>query len=242
VSDTSQGEGWWLAADGKWHGPKLRPVNLGAPSPLVPASGEFAQPTGPSASGDGSRKKRWLLLIPGFFVCIVVVVIVSSVLSTHTKSYHDGYHYGSVVAPRLDNSDTLEACGGSQEFPPTGISSTPGDDVAQWQAGCVAGWDYVQSYAASHNGAAPPTGQQAFSDGYSHGMSGMISGASVQSVCPTYAPSQYQSAGLGAEWHDGCAIGYTNGSAENVQPSTGHVQPYSGGSSCGRTGELCGVP
>lgn len=81
------------------------------------------------------------------------------------------------------------------------------------------------------------TGSQAFQDGEAHGrtaISGMISGGpSEQSVCYNYVPNQYQSAGLGAEWQNGCAAGYASGSANNAQPTTGNVQPYSGGAYSG---------
>jgi hypothetical protein len=35
MSDTSQGEGWWLASDGRWYPPEAHP-NYGSPPPPPP--------------------------------------------------------------------------------------------------------------------------------------------------------------------------------------------------------------
>jgi hypothetical protein len=43
VSDTSQGEGWWLASDGKWYAPELRPA---PPPSTAPGPGWWAASDG----------------------------------------------------------------------------------------------------------------------------------------------------------------------------------------------------
>jgi len=37
MSDVSQGQGWWLASDGKWYPPELNPSPLPPPPPPVVA-------------------------------------------------------------------------------------------------------------------------------------------------------------------------------------------------------------
>ena len=36
MSDTSQGEGWWLASDGKWYPPTSTPASETPPAPVAP--------------------------------------------------------------------------------------------------------------------------------------------------------------------------------------------------------------
>jgi hypothetical protein len=47
MSDTSQGPGWWLASDGKWYAPELRP---GQPMPQAPPPLQQASPLQLAAS------------------------------------------------------------------------------------------------------------------------------------------------------------------------------------------------
>lgn len=48
MSDKSQGEGWWLASDGRWYPPESRP----SPPPLPPPVGAPTPPTTGTPSND----------------------------------------------------------------------------------------------------------------------------------------------------------------------------------------------
>lgn len=54
MSDTSQGEGWWLASDGKWYPPESKPLYVPPPPPSWPGArpgpGPSGQPAGWPAS------------------------------------------------------------------------------------------------------------------------------------------------------------------------------------------------
>ena len=47
MSDTSQGEGWWIASDGKWYAPELHPDYVAPVAPPTPDP--LAAPTYPSS-------------------------------------------------------------------------------------------------------------------------------------------------------------------------------------------------
>jgi hypothetical protein len=59
VSDTWQGEGWWIASDGKWYPPESHP-DAGAPPAPVPAAPTTAAPAAPASSAPGAPASRWL--------------------------------------------------------------------------------------------------------------------------------------------------------------------------------------
>lgn len=79
MSDTSQGEGWWLASDGKWYPPELhRDYVPPAPPPLpLPSIPTPPSPAGPSQP-EGNQatawyKRRWVHVTGGALVSLVVV-------------------------------------------------------------------------------------------------------------------------------------------------------------------------
>jgi hypothetical protein len=172
VSDTSQGANWWQASDGKWYPPESRAIQQEAgwwqasdgkwymgdhypnpPSPPIdPGTISRLPPTwqqGWVGSPTSHRGRWWLITwVTVVIATVSAVIVIANVGHGHTQSWKDGYRYGSVVAPTLDNSDTQEACGGDD-----GI--LPSDDAAQWQQGCVAGWNYTQVYASRHDGQPP---------------------------------------------------------------------------------------
>jgi TM2 domain-containing membrane protein YozV len=62
MSDTSQGEGWWVASDGKWYAPEAAnqaPIATPAPMPGAPASGPVRDPNAPMS--DKSKMTAGLL-------------------------------------------------------------------------------------------------------------------------------------------------------------------------------------
>ena len=78
MSDTSQGEGWWQASDGKWYPPSAVSAD---DLPAPPVSGYGPPPPGPASPGYGKWRRRWrryLWIVP---VVIVVFVFVGAVIS-----------------------------------------------------------------------------------------------------------------------------------------------------------------
>lgn len=62
MSDTSQGEGWWVASDGKWYAPEAATAApIAAPAPMAPAAaaGPVRDPNAPMS--DKSRMTAGLL-------------------------------------------------------------------------------------------------------------------------------------------------------------------------------------
>lgn len=62
MSDTSQGEGWWVASDGKWYAPEAAteaPIAAPAPMAPAPAAGPVRDPNAPMS--DKSRMTAGLL-------------------------------------------------------------------------------------------------------------------------------------------------------------------------------------
>lgn len=150
MSDTSQGEGWWQASDGKWYGPDHGAVVM-RPQPVPSLAVDPFSPSDPPSTLVGRLgKKRWpFVLIPGLIVCIAAILVVTLNRSEDTKSYLDGYRYGVSVEPWLGNSHSAKGCGGDENVP-------SGDDVNQWQKGCQDGWAYEQHSATERDGGALP--------------------------------------------------------------------------------------
>lgn len=136
------------------------------------------------------------------------------------------------------------------------VVAGPGSD----DVGCGDGEVQVPTQVIADLGASCPggsptqeaptvTSQQAYQDGYNRGhesSSGYISGGpSEQSVCDTYVPSNYSSAGLSAEWESGCTSGFETGGSSNATSEAPDVPGYSGSGSYGgddATGGFSGAP
>jgi hypothetical protein len=76
MSDTSQGEGWWLASDGKWYPPTASPApTVPVPPPYVPAG----LPT--------ANEAIWSLIlgIGSFFLCGIFMGIPAIILGNNAK-------------------------------------------------------------------------------------------------------------------------------------------------------------
>lgn len=83
MSDTSQGEGWWQASDGKWYPPEEQPSTGAAPEPQVAAAaaGQSGEPAlayevdGPLEMPHWRPLVQWLLAIPVAIVSIAAWIV-----------------------------------------------------------------------------------------------------------------------------------------------------------------------
>lgn len=89
MSDTSQGEGWWLASDGKWYPPEqsttpppLQQTPGGSvTAPPAPAAPPNQPPPASSSDNDGKPpiwKRRWFLITAAVIAVIVVISAIAS--------------------------------------------------------------------------------------------------------------------------------------------------------------------
>ena len=76
MSDTSQGEGWWLASDGKWYPPSSAPTPA---SPMPPTYVPAGLPT--------ANEAIWSLIlgIGSFFLCGIFMGIPAIILGNNAK-------------------------------------------------------------------------------------------------------------------------------------------------------------
>ena len=81
MADTSQGEGWWVAADGKWYPPES------APGGETPASARPSPATAPHGSTSAAAQNNpgglvsfigWFVVIAGLAVIIATLTELSS--------------------------------------------------------------------------------------------------------------------------------------------------------------------
>ncbi len=138
MSDVSQGPGWWVASDGKWYPPHLRPDYRPEPPPSAapvqplsppqpvggqsPAQGE--RPTTPPASSppkspddEGSnRRKRWPWVVGFAAVVILIAVIIGSAGSKNTDTNSTTATTGSSTSTSSTTSPTT--------VPPTTTTTT----------------------------------------------------------------------------------------------------------------------
>ena len=80
MSDTSQGDGWWLASDGKWYPPEATPGPAAPPSlppPIVP-SPTVPPPVAPSGGSAPLWKRPWFVILGVVIVVLVIAAIATS--------------------------------------------------------------------------------------------------------------------------------------------------------------------
>lgn len=89
MSDSSQGQGWWQASDGKWYPPELHPSNTPKlpppgsqpPSAAAQPSSSAAQPqyvpTGPVIIAKKPWWRRWWVIALGVLVLVVGIAAVA---------------------------------------------------------------------------------------------------------------------------------------------------------------------
>lgn len=140
-----------------------------------------------------------------------------------------------IVSAGLAAASCTSSTGASPATTPASTNPNP----------ATAGVPCSQNPACS--GSSTVTQQQAYQQGYATGStssSGFISGGpSEETVCQTYVPNTYSSAGLTAEWQNGCAAGFSAGSSSNAAPASPNVPSYGGGGSySGASGGGSSVP
>ena len=79
MSDTSQGDGWWLASDGKWYPPSSAPAPA---TPMSPAPPPYVPASLPTAN-----EAIWSLVlgIGSFFLCGIFMGIPAIILGNNAK-------------------------------------------------------------------------------------------------------------------------------------------------------------
>lgn len=79
MSDTSQGEGWWLASDGKWYPPTSSPAPFAPAAPSPPPYVPAGLPT--------ANEAIWSLIlgIGSFLLCGIFMGIPAIILGNNAK-------------------------------------------------------------------------------------------------------------------------------------------------------------
>jgi hypothetical protein len=103
VSDTSQGEGWWQASDGKWYPPEQHPDVQQPTQPIPQTPAPQWQPPGPAGPPAGlppgaTKNNKWVIPAIAAGVAVIGVAIVAFLLLRDD----DG---DTNVATATDNSD-----------------------------------------------------------------------------------------------------------------------------------------
>ncbi|GJM36786.1 MAG: hypothetical protein DHS20C19_01530 [Acidimicrobiales bacterium] len=81
LADTSQGDGWWVAADGKWYPPESAPAAPAAAAapPAAPAVAQTATPAATQGNAGGLVSMiGWIVVIAGACVILATLVELSS--------------------------------------------------------------------------------------------------------------------------------------------------------------------
>ena len=152
MSDRPQGEGWWLASDGKWYPPESPPAAPGAPAPPVApgAPGPYLAPPRP---GPGlTTTMRVFLIVAGVLGLLAAFAFVneiskfSTLMDTGSGADHDSWNTAQTVAAAVTLFTYLaalvvailmmvwgnQAHRGLARFGPSGLSWSPGWAVGGW--------------------------------------------------------------------------------------------------------------
>ena len=79
MSDTSQGDGWWQASDGKFYAPEAHPdYKPPPPPPPPPADVDESKPKGLLGKVSAADKppfwrRRWVLITGGILIVLIVI-------------------------------------------------------------------------------------------------------------------------------------------------------------------------
>lgn len=89
MSDVSQGEGWWIASDGKWYPPESNPSQEGnSTGPPAPSFGPTQSNAAPKAQKPWWQR-RWVIVLGVIFVLFVLAGIFGSATEEDTPGNSD---------------------------------------------------------------------------------------------------------------------------------------------------------
>lgn len=126
MSDTSQGEGWWLASDGKWYAPQPA-ASVAAPPPPP------GMPPAPVAQASSKPKKKFHQRV-WFWILIVVVVMFGgciALVAGGTKAVNDANTQKHTIVYTVTGSGTANITYAAFDNGNTGTSQI-GDTPLPW--------------------------------------------------------------------------------------------------------------
>ena len=126
MSDTSQGEGWWLASDGKWYPPQSAVSVAAPPPPPSVATAPMAQP--PVKPKKKLHQRVW------FWVLLVVVLMFGgcvAVLAGGSKAVNDANNQKHTIVYTVTGSGTANITYYAFDNGNTGTSQV-GDAPLPW--------------------------------------------------------------------------------------------------------------
>jgi hypothetical protein len=96
MSDTSQGPGWWLAADGRWYPPELAPATPDGPTPgawpgAIPAWDPYRTPAASVPAGLATALRVTFYVVAGLTVVRALLSVVGWIAFSR---FEDGYGRG----------------------------------------------------------------------------------------------------------------------------------------------------
>ena len=142
MSDTSQGEGWWQASDGKWSPPEQQPSEAAPPAAAGGSAtgGQEGEPLlvfevrGPLEMPHWRPLVQWLLAIPLFIVNIAAYIvgaigfIIAWFAILFTGSMPPAMHNMITLALRFDYRIIAFYFGWALVYPPFAFSGGGADD------------------------------------------------------------------------------------------------------------------
>jgi len=90
----------------------------------------------------------WIVGIAVVVIAIVAGVLINDYENTHSISYKDGYVAGQQI---INGSSASNSASNDCNNAWLSAPNNPGDNIAQWYAGCVAGWNAAEHPGASSN-------------------------------------------------------------------------------------------
>ena len=125
MSDTSQGQGWWIASDGKWYPPQPGASVAAPPPPGMPPA-PMAQP--PAKATKKIYKRVWFWLLMGVVVlfggCIAIV-------AGGTKAVNDANNQKHTIVYTVTGNGTANITYAAYDNGNTGTSQV-GDAPLPW--------------------------------------------------------------------------------------------------------------
>lgn len=164
MSDTSQGDGWWIASDGKWYAPELHPDYRPPPvQPLPPPPSLLPPPpqgpVDPQQVPPAKSHGRRLLLIPAAIVALIIIIIAATAGSNNQRTADKST---TITTPTTTKTPTSTTAPTPTTTAPTTTTAPPVPQVLWQQSGTgaasgpqfnvpadVKGWNEEWSYNCS---------------------------------------------------------------------------------------------